>query len=183
MLRKGSPFETSTQCGALRVALSTLLCAGIALMSACTSIGTGSGSVAPGGAPVNFSWKSTNGGTSGTMSATLDDGKTYSGSYLQITHQVSTQGFEWDRGWSAWGAGWNDWDGWGPFPMDAFATEYSDRVTATLQDADGQRMRCTFHLNTPVDGMTGGGQGKCQLRNGRTVDAVFPRGSTRLGTT
>jgi hypothetical protein len=180
MFRKGSPVETSTQAGTRSIALSTLLCAGLAL-SACTSMGTGSGSVAPGGAPVNFSWKSTDGGTTGTMSATLD-GKTYSGPYLQITQQVTTNGFEWDRGWSEWGAGWNDFDGWGPFPMDGFATEYSDRVTATLQEANGQRMRCSFYLNTPVDGMTGGGQGKCQLKNGRSVDAVFPRGSTKLRT-
>jgi hypothetical protein len=181
MLRKGSPFGTSTPAGARGVVLSTLLCAGIAL-SACTSMGTGSGSVAPGGAPVNFSWKSTDGGTSGTMSATLDNGKTYSGSYLQITQQVHTQDMVWDRGYTEWGAGWNDWDGWGPFPVDAVATQYSDRVLATLNDGKSDLMRCRFYLNSPIDGMTGGGQGKCQLKNGRSVDAVFPRGSTRLGT-
>jgi hypothetical protein len=179
MLTNGSPFETLTQAGAHAVALAMMLCAGISL-SACTSMGTGSGSVAPGGAPVNFSWKSTDGGTTGTMSATLADGKTYSGSYLQITQQVRMNGYDWDRGWSEWGGGWNDRDGWEPFPVDEFATEYSDRVIATLQDANGQRMRCSFYLNTPFDGITGGGQGKCQLKNGRSVDAVFPRGSTKL---
>jgi hypothetical protein len=138
-------------------------------------MGTGSGDVSPGGAPVAFSWKGTEGGTTGTMSATLADGKTYSGPYVQITQQVRTQDFVGDRGWGDyWGGGWTEFDGWGPYPLDAIATQYSDRVTANLQTADGQRMRCRFRLNTPADGMTGGGQGKCQLNNGRTVDAVFP---------
>ena len=175
-------FKTMTQAGARSVALPALLCAGIAL-SACTSMGTGTGSVAPGGAPVTFAWKSTDDGVSGTMSATLADQQTFSGPYLQVTHQVRIQDF--DLLWDGWQRGWNDWagglDGWGPFPEDGFATQYSDRVMANLQSADGQRMRCSFHLNTPVDGMIGGGQGKCQLKNGRSVDAVFPPGSTRLG--
>jgi hypothetical protein len=178
MLRKGSAFETLTQACARCVVPAMLLCAGIAL-SACTSIGTGSGSVAPGGAPVNFSWTSTDGGTSGTMSASLADGKSYSGEYHQITQQVPAHAFVGDRGWSDWGGGWNDWDGWGPFAVDDFATEYSSRVVATLQDAGGERMRCSFDLDTPVDGMTGGGRGRCQLKGGRSVDAVLQRGSTK----
>jgi hypothetical protein len=36
-------------------------------------------------------------------------------------------------------------------------------------------MRCRFHLNEPVSGMRGGGQGECQFNGGHTVDAVFPR--------
>ena len=164
-------FKTMTQAGTRSVALSALLCAGIAL-SACTTMGSGSGSVSPGGAPVTFAWKSTDGGITGTMSATLADQQTFSGPYLQITRQVRTQDF--DPLWTGWGYGWNDWGGWGQFPVPAFATQYSGRAMANLQTTDGQRMRCRFHLNKPIDGMAGGGQGECQLKNGRSVDAVFP---------
>ena len=163
--------RTRTQVGKRSVALPALLCVGIAL-SACTSMGTGSGSVSPGGAPVTFAWKSTDGGITGTMSATLADQQTFSGPFLQITKQVRTQDF--DPLWTGWGFGWNDWSGWGPFSEFGF-TQYSGRAMANLQAADGQRMRCRFHLNTPIDGMAGGGQGECQLQNGRSVDAVFPR--------
>jgi hypothetical protein len=161
-----------TRAGARSVALSALVCVGAAL-SACTTMGTGSGSVSPGGAPVAFAWKSTDGGTSGTMSATLDSQQTFSGPYLEITSQVRSEDF--GPMWNGWGPYWNDWAGWGVFPEYGYARQYSGRVMANLQAADGQRMRCRFFLNTPIDGMAGGGQGKCQLTNGRSVDAVFPR--------
>ena len=151
--------------------LIALLCAGIAL-SACTTIGVGSGSVTPGNTPVKFAWKSTDGGSSGTMSATLAGGKAFSGPYLQVTSEARSLDF--DPLWSGWQYGWRDWGFGEPFPQEAFATVYSDRVIANLQAADGQRMRCRFHLNHPMDGMTGGGQGECQLNYGRSVDAVFP---------
>jgi len=165
--------KTMTQAGTRSVALSALLCAAIAL-SACTTVGTGSGSVSPGGAPVTFAWKSTDGGTSGTMSATLADGQAFSGPYLQITHEVRREDFDplragWDHGWNKWGGGW------GPFPEAGFSTEYSGRVMANLQGSDAQRMRCRFHLNNAVEGMGGGGQGECQFSGGRTVAAVFQR--------
>ena len=64
--------------------MTAILCAAIGL-SACTTMGTGSGSVSPGGEAVKFSWKSTDGGISGTMSAALKDGQTFSGAYLQVT--------------------------------------------------------------------------------------------------
>jgi hypothetical protein len=152
-------------------ALMTLLCAGVGL-SACTTMGTGTGSITPGNAPVNFAWKSTDGGNSGTMSATLAGGTAFSGPYLQVTSDVRRIDF--DPLWSGWDYGWSDWDFGQAFPQDAFATLYSDRVMANLQAADGQRMRCRFLLNHPLDGMSGGGQGQCQLDNGRSVDAVFP---------
>jgi hypothetical protein len=161
-------LDTVTK-GARGVASSALLCAGIAL-GACTTMGTGTGSVSPGNAPVNFAWKSTDGGSSGSMSATLAGGKAFSGPYLQVTSDARSVDF--DPLWTGWDYGWSDWD-FGPFPQDAFTTVYSDRVMANLQATDGQRMRCHFHLNHPIDGMGGGGQGRCQLKNGRSVDAVF----------
>jgi hypothetical protein len=137
-------------------------------LSACTTMGAGTGSVSPGDAPVKFSWKSTDGGTSGTMSATLADGQTFSGPYLEGTSQARTQ--NWDPFWAEWQRGIDDWD---PFPF-ATTTLYSGRVMATLQDPTGQRMRCQFELNAPAAGMPGGGQGTCKLKSGRSVDAVFP---------
>jgi hypothetical protein len=44
--------------------------AGIAL-GACTTMGTGTGSLAPGDKPVTVAWKSTDGGITATMSAML----------------------------------------------------------------------------------------------------------------
>jgi hypothetical protein len=178
---RSTRLNTMTQAAARSVAFPALLCAGIAL-SACTSLGTGSGSLSPGGAPVAFAWKSTDGGTTGTMSATLAGRQTFSGPYLEITREVRNEDF--NPLWAGWSDGWNDWSGWGPYggPWGpAFVTEYSGRVMANLQSADGQRMRCRFQLTTPPDGMTGGGQGECQLGNGRSVNAVFPPGSTKLG--
>jgi hypothetical protein len=140
------------------------LCGALAL-AACTTMGTGTGSVSPGGEPVQFAWKSKDGGTTGTMSATLPGEQTFSGPYLQITSEARSDGFE--PMWSGWRHGWND--------RPRFATLYSGRVMANLQAADGQRMRCHFSLNNPLEGMAGGGQGECQLASGRIVDALFPR--------
>ncbi|HYR37500.1 MAG TPA: hypothetical protein VEQ87_24640 [Burkholderiales bacterium] len=154
--------------------LALVLGAGIAL-SACTTMGTGTGSVAPGGEAVQFSWRSTDGGVSGTMSAALKDGQTFSGPYLQVTSTTQSQALEpmwngWEHGWGGWGG----FGGFGTFPDTTFTTHYSGRAMANLQTADGQHMRCHFHLNHPDAGMGGGGQGQCQLKSGRSVDAVFP---------
>jgi hypothetical protein len=150
--------------------MTAILCAAIGL-SACTTMGTGSGSVSPGGEAVKFSWKSTDGGISGSMSAALKDGQTFSGPYLQVTSTTRSQDF--DPLWTGWEYGWGGWGGFAPFPGTAFTTHYSGRVMANLQAADGQLMRCHFHLNHPDEGMGSGGQGQCQLKSGRSVDAVF----------
>jgi len=137
-------------------------------LSACTTMGTGSGYVSPGDAPVKFSWKSTGGSTTGTMSATLADGQAFSGPYLEATSEAVIQ--NWDPFYVGWERGIGNFD---PFPM-AYSTQYSGRVVANLQAADGQRIRCHFVLNAPQAGMAGGGQGSCQLKNGGSMDAVFP---------
>ena len=164
-------FKTKTQAEARSVALSALLCVGITL-SACTTMGSGSGSVSPGGAPVTFAWKSTDGGTSGTMSATLTDGTTFSGPYRQVTGEAP---FDDDSPlFEGYPPGWDDRGPFAQIPALDYTTLYSRRAIAHLQAGDGLRMRCRFDLNTPEDGMAGGGRGKCQLQNGRSVDAVFP---------
>jgi hypothetical protein len=138
-------------------------------------MGNGTGSVSPGGETVQFSWKSTDGGVSGTLSAALHDGQTFSGPYLQVTSTTRSDDFNpmW-TGWDHGGGSWGGLGGFASFPETSFTTHYSGRVMANLQAVDGQHMRCHFSLNHPDAGMGGGGQGQCQLTSGRSVDAVFP---------
>src|ERR1700685_2103819 len=55
-----------------------------AIAAGCTTTGTGVGSTASGGSPTTFSWKSSD-GTSGSMTAAMTGGQTYSGQYFQST--------------------------------------------------------------------------------------------------
>ncbi len=155
------------------VRLAAALCA--VALSACTTIGAGSGHVARSGAPVEFSWTSRSGGQDGEMTASLSDGRTFRGPFLQVR---STQTVELDPLWNGWRPYWRDWSYWGPMDATAFATRYSGKVVANLSDETGARMRCRFHLNEPVSGMSGGGQGECQFANGQVIDAVFGKGRT-----
>jgi hypothetical protein len=43
-------------------------------------------------------------------------------------------------------------------------------------EPSGTHMRCQFRLVHPSDGMNGGGLGQCQLPDGTTIDANFPKG-------
>lgn len=148
------------------------LCVGLAL-GACTTMGTGTGTLGAGNKPVNFAWKSSDGGTSGTMTATLSDGSVFTGPYLQVTSTARNDDFA--PMWSGWNYGWPDWQWAGAgMPISSFQTVYSGRVMANLQASDGKHLRCHFQLNNPSSGMQGGGQGQCQLQGGGTVDAVFP---------
>jgi len=143
------------------------------LAAGCTSIGTGVGSTPSGADPVSFSWKSSD-PVSGTMNATLSDGKIYSGQFFQITKDttVNSVGPLWS-GWSpAWG-GWG-WENWGAAPSTSFVTHYTGRVVANLGAPSGEHMRCKFQLVHPSEGMAGGGRGQCQMPDGKTIDATFP---------
>jgi hypothetical protein len=140
------------------------------LAAGCTTMGTGFGSTATGANPVNFNWKSSD-SVSGTMDATLSDGKTYSGKFFQITTDTTVDNL--GPLWTGWGGGWRgDWGYWGTGPQ--FVTHYSGRVLANLSTPGGQYMRCKFQLVHPSDGMAGGGRGQCQMPDGKTIDATFP---------
>jgi hypothetical protein len=148
--------------------LAAALCIGLTL-GACTTLGTGTGTTeAPGNAPVSFSWISKDGGVTGTMTASVG-GSTFTGPYLEITSTSQSSAFY--PMWIGWRRGWNDWD----WNLDGSTTNYSGKAAANLQGPGSQRMRCRFDLNDPLAGMGGGGQGKCQLAGGPTIDAVFPR--------
>lgn len=157
--------------------------ASLAVVGGCTTMGTGQGEVSrhhrP-GAPAHFTWKSTDGGQQGTMTATLRHA-VYRGRFFQITRQTRRETLA--PLWLGWNDGWSDWPYWGgPFADGAFqggydttqfVTYYSGKVLANLSSPAGGRMRCRFLLFSPAAGMTGGGQGECQLLGGRTIDATF----------
>jgi hypothetical protein len=113
------------------------------IAAGCTTMGTGTGSTPSGGSPTVFSWKSSD-GVSGTMSATMPGGQTYSGQYFQITKDttVDSIGPLWLGGWGGWGGrgGWG-WGYWGADPSPDFVTHYSGRVVANLAQRVQKLMR------------------------------------------
>ena len=142
----------------------------VALVTGCTTMGTGFGSTAAGTDPVNFSWKSS-GSVSGTMDATASN-ITYAGQFFQITSDTTADSL--GPLWNGWGPGWRrgGWAYWDAGPE--FVTHYSGKVVANLTAPDGKHMRCTFRLVHPDGGMSGGGTGQCQMPDGKTIDANFP---------
>jgi hypothetical protein len=160
-----------TEYGKYVVAIFATIAAG------CTTMGTGTGSTPSGGSPTVFSWESADGLT-GTMSATMPGGQTYRGQYFQITKNttVDSIGPLWVGGWGGWAdpRGWGS-GYWGADPSRDFITHYSGRVVANLAQPSGTHMRCQFRLAIPDEGMNGGGLGQCQLPDGTTIDANFPK--------
>lgn len=154
------------------------------LVAGCTTSGTGMGeprSVGQ-GPGASFTWQS-QGPRTGTMTAQLTTGATYSGTFFQVTREsrVDELGPLWS-GWGpgpvgVWGGRWRG-GGWGPGgwgywgPSQSFVTHYSGKVLANLQGPDGY-MRCRFTLMRPSSGMAGGGQGECQLPDKSRIDATF----------
>jgi len=144
----------------------------LALAAGCITMGTGFGSTASGADPVTFSWKSSD-SVSGTMSATLTDGKKYSGQFFEITNDTRVDNL--GPLWTGWSPGWRRFGGfdyWDAGP--SFVTHYSGRVVANLGTPSGAHMRCKFQLAHPSEGMAGGGRGQCQMPDGKSIDATFP---------
>jgi hypothetical protein len=151
----------------VKLALPLLLTA-----AGCTTMGAGTGSTPSGADPVNFTWKSSD-SVSGTMSASLADGTTYSGQFFQVTRDTTVDSL--GPLWAGWGRGPRGfgWDDWGAGP--SFITHYTGRVVANLSAPTGAHMRCKFQLASPDEGMAGGGSGRCQMPDGKTIDATFPK--------
>lgn len=155
-----------------------VVAAASAVLAACATSGMGGGELARKGnadEPVLFSWKSSDGGISGSMVATLPDA-TYQGRFFQITEQTRRQVIS--PLWDGWDEGWRDWPYWvygasGPYDLTQFITRYSGKVVANLQTDAGKRMRCRLHLVAPGRGMAGGGEGECQIQGGGLVHAKF----------
>ena len=135
----------------------------LALAAGCTTMGTGFGSTASGADPVTFSWKSSD-DISGTMSATLTDGQTYSGQFFEITKDTRVDNL--GPLWTGWGPrfGFGGFDSWDAGP--SFVTHYSGRVVANLGTPSGVHMRCNFQLAHPSKGMAGGGRSGEELEAG-----------------
>lgn len=142
---------------------------GVAALAGCTTMGTGYGHLGQNDKPVTFNWTSKD-SVSGTMTAALADGETFSGPFFQITSE--TRGETLAPLWSGWNRGWNDWAFWGTTPT--FETRYSGKAVANLDASNGRHMRCRFHLMRPSSGMAGGGAGECQIAGGDTIQATFP---------
>jgi hypothetical protein len=118
---------------------------------------------------VEFSWRSGADPSAGHIEAVTSDGRKFDGSFIQ------PKGASWvssyDAYWDAWtNVGWGVPSPWYVGPQDAFITTYSGKALAHLIATDGTRMRCVFILREPSSGLTGGGQGDCQMS---TKEQVF----------
>jgi hypothetical protein len=148
------------------------LVAAVAIAAAgCATMGSGTGATLSGADPVTFNWKGSTGSNSGTMTASLSDGTTYTGQYFQITRDTTVDSL--GPLWVGWRGRWGGWNDWGA--DSSFITKYTGRVVANLGAPNGVHMRCDFQLADPTSGMSGGGTGRCQMPDGKTIDTTFPK--------
>jgi hypothetical protein len=140
-------------------------------LTACATTGIGTGSTRARDVTAAFEWKSTD-DHAGTLSASLNNGETFTGKFFQITSESRVE--EMGPLWGGWHSGWNGWAFWDRTPSEAFVTHYSGRVVANLEGPNAEHMRCRFALVRPSEGMAGGGEGRCQLPSGKNIDATFP---------
>jgi hypothetical protein len=150
--------------------LSRLLPILTAIAAGCTTTGTGVGYTATGRSPTTFSWKSSD-IVSGTMTATLPDGTTFSGRYFQVTPDTNVPGIA--SLYDGWNPAWEETNS-GEGPGKDFNANLAHRAVANLTSVSGSHMKCMFQLVYPPNGMYGGGTGKCQLPDGKIIDATFP---------
>jgi hypothetical protein len=158
----------------MRTAQFALLLAA-AILGACATVSTGIGygtSRNNGSEEIRFEWRSRS-SVEGTLTAIEPDGRTFTGSYFQITSETRIDRLH--PLWIGWNNPWRGWRYWNAAPTPEFIRHYSGRVLANLVAADGARMRCRLRLQVPGDGMRGGAQGRCQAPDGRAIDASFPR--------
>ncbi len=139
-------------------------------IAACTTTGTGSGTVREGLTPVTFDWTSTD-NVSGTLTAKLADGQSFTGEYFQITQDIRTDRLS--PLWDGWYRPWGGWPYWGANAGPQFGQYYSGRVLANLHAPNGGHLRCRFRLIHPSNGLAGGAQGTCQLPDGKNMDVTL----------
>lgn len=128
---------------------------------------------------VQFGWESADDGQSGAIRTTLPDGESFSGKFHQITRTTqvddidllhdSWTGDPWRSPRWTWGGAWPYYDS-----REEFITHNTGRAIAVLTGDRGTMMRCHFDLADPDRGMSGGGDGECQLSDGQRITARFP---------
>jgi hypothetical protein len=146
-----------------------------AALFGCKSTGIGTGESPAGDIKASFTWQQSE-PTSGLLKATVirpgTAPKEYEGKFYQITKESRVETIA--PLWNPWYPGWRGWQYWGPEPTDSFITHYTGHVVANLAGPAGERLRCHFRLLNSSKGMTGGGEGQCQLPSGETIKADFP---------
>ena len=138
----------------------------VGLVVGCATTRTGSSSAVPATNPVKFSWTSS-GNVSGSMTATLANGQTFTGRFFQITSSLTDE-------LGPQGPIWQQQGSYDVGPELQYVAHYTGQVVADLSRSDGVQMRCAFRLTNPVYGMAGGARGECRLPDGLSVDAQFP---------
>jgi hypothetical protein len=130
------------------------------LLAACS--GTMKGMVQQGDESVNFQFEDTGIGH-GTLRATLSGGETFKGRFAD----ESSSGFV------------TTFDTEGPqatiVHREAFEAieSYSGNVEAILFGNKGHTMRCKFRPLNSFMGLPSGGEGRCQISDGRVIDVRF----------
>jgi predicted small secreted protein len=132
----------------------------IVLLAACS--GTMKGMVQQGGESVDFQFEDSGIGT-GTLRTTLSDGETFKGKYADESSSGFVTGF--------------DTEGTGATIVhgEAFETieSYSGNIDAVLFGNKGHTMKCKFQAANSLIGLPSGGEGRCQISDGRVIDVQF----------
>jgi hypothetical protein len=161
------------------ICMRTGWCAAAILLMACHHAGSGVGELrAPGDkgmqqkGRVTLEWQSGADTSTGDIEAKLPDGRLFKGTFVQP--QTTEWRSNYDVYWGIWTGPWGRAGPWYTGPRSNFNTHYSSQALAHLETPDGTRMRCAFALFAPDRGLSGGGQGDCQLSTNEEVfDAVL----------
>jgi len=132
----------------------------IVLLAACS--GTMKGRVQQGGESVSFQFEETGIGH-GTMRATFSGGETFKGRFADESSSGYVTTFDTE----------------GPeatiVHREAFEAveSYSGNIEAVLFGSKRHTMRCKFRAANSMMGLSGGGEGRCQVSDGRVIDVQF----------
>lgn len=137
-----------------------ILLLSVGLLAACS--GTMKGMVQQGGGSVHFQFEDTGIGH-GKLRATLSDGEAFKGRFADEASSGYVTEF--------------DTEGTGATIVhkEAFKAveSYSGNIEAILFGNKGHTMRCKFHANNSFMGLPSGGEGRCEVSDGRVIDVQF----------
>lgn len=122
-------------------------------------------------ARAEIAWESRD-SVSGSLRVALQDGRVFSGTYFQITRESRIDRL--DPLWAGWHPAWRGWPHWYREPGPEFVRHYTGRVLANLKAENDEYMRCRIRLVHPRSGLSGGGEGTCQLPDGGVLDVTIP---------